>query len=342
MTLSSCRLSMGQARPARDRVRDLVPCRNGSGPASVGTGRVPGPAAWPAWVPGEGRWCVMTMPRHGIVAGYDGSPGSDRALRWAVEEARARRSALTVCLAWAPQYLDLIDDAGMYDLARRRGEEFLAAGLRRAAEALDPDSVVPLLARGSAAPVLCEQSASAEMVVMGARGNGGADGRGLRGLALGSVAWQVAGHAEGPVVVVRGEWRLPHQSPGPVVAGADGSPVSEEVLRLAFREAELRDVPLAAVCALADTPATLGNVHRVEDDFNRVLEVQEKAHPGVPVMREVTPGSPRAALLDAAAGAQLLVIGARGRGGFGGMSLGSVAHVMLHHAPCPVAVLHAI
>jgi nucleotide-binding universal stress UspA family protein len=41
----------------------------------------------------------------GIVAGYDGSPGSDQALRWAVREAQARGTVLTVCLAWAPDAL---------------------------------------------------------------------------------------------------------------------------------------------------------------------------------------------------------------------------------------------
>lgn len=284
----------------------------------------------------------MNASRHGIVAGYDGSPGSDQALRWAAEEARARGHALTVCLAWPPADLDLIGDAAVYDIARQRGEEILAAGVRHAGSVLDAEAVVPLMAPGSAASVLCEQSAAAELVVLGARGHGAVGAHRLSGLALGSVAWKVAGHARGPVVVVRGQWRLPQRSPGPVVAGADGSPASEDVLRFAFREAELRDVPLVAVCALADAAATLGNQRLVQQDFDRVLEAQQKAYPQVSVLRQVSPGSARAALLSAAAGAQLLVIGARGRGGLGTMSLGSVAHVMLHHAPCPVAVLHAI
>lgn len=277
----------------------------------------------------------------GIVAGYDGSPGSDKALRWAIDEAAARDCALTVCLAWAPQFLALLGDAAVYDLARQRGKAILAAGVHRARAALGAESVVPLLAHGPAAPVLCELSAAAEMAVLGARGHGGTSERRVPGLALGSVAWQVAAHAPGPVVVVRGEWRQPQRNPGPVVAGADGSPVSEHVLRFAFREAALRDVPLVALCALADAPATLGDGRHVREDFERVLVDQEKANPEVTVLRQVAPGSARTALLDAAAGAQLLVVGARGRGGLGGMSLGSVSHVMLHHAPCPVAVLHA-
>jgi nucleotide-binding universal stress UspA family protein len=58
------------------------------------------------------------------------------------------------------------------------------------------------------------------------------------------------------------------------------------------------------------------------------------------VLRQISPGGPRPALLDAAHRAQMLVVGARGLGGVRGMMLGSVSHAVLHHAPCPVAVVH--
>ena len=80
--------------------------------------------------------------------------------------------------------------------------------------------MVPLLANGSPAPVLREQSASAEMVVLGARGQGG-----VGGLALGSVPW----HAQCPVSIVRAPWRRANPSLGPVVAGVDGSAGSQDV-----------------------------------------------------------------------------------------------------------------
>jgi nucleotide-binding universal stress UspA family protein len=269
----------------------------------------------------------------GIVAGYDGSPGSERALRWAAREAQARRVKLTVCLAWAPEYLALLGDAAVYDLARRRGEEILSRGLAYARSVVGPGAVVPLLARGSPARVLCEHSATAEMVVVGSRGHGG-----LAGLLLGSVAGQLAAHGQGRVVVVRGQERRANRAPGPVVAGADGSPASQAAVTFAFEEAELRDVPLVAVCALADAPATLGGAHRVEEDFDRSMAQQEKEHPEVTVLRHVAQGSPRAALLAAAHEAQMVVVGARGRGGLRGMLLGSAAQALLHHAPCPVGV----
>ena len=98
--------------------------------------------------------------RNGIVAGYDGSPGSDQALRWAVEETRKRGCTLTVCLAWVPHYLAVPDDPAGYAVAQNRGEHILAAGVSYARSALGAEAVVPLLARGTPAQVLCDQSAS--------------------------------------------------------------------------------------------------------------------------------------------------------------------------------------
>jgi nucleotide-binding universal stress UspA family protein len=111
------------------------------------------------------------------------------------------------------------------------------------------------------------------------------------------------------------------------------------VAAFAFREAELHKVPLLAVCALADAPGVLGGAREMEAAFSRAIALLEKEHPDVTVLRHVAQGLPRTALLTAASEAQLLVVGCRGLGGVHGMSLGSVAQAMLHHAPCPVAVI---
>jgi len=276
----------------------------------------------------------MTRKNDGIVAGYDGSPGAEQALQWAVREARDRGTMLTVCLAWAPEHLTLLDEAPVSDLAQRKGEEILAKGARYAGSALGPEMVRPVLARGPAARVLCERGGTAEMVVAGSRGHGG-----VAGQRLGSVAWQVAMHGHGPVVIVRGQWHVADHAPGPVVVGLDLSSASQAAIAFAFHEAQLHGVPLLAVCALADAADVLGGAREMEAGFSHAITLLEKEHPDVTVLRHVAQGSPRTALLAAASDAQLLVVGCRGRGGVRGMSLGSVAQAMLHHAPCPVAVI---
>ena len=91
--------------------------------------------------------------------------------------------------------------------------------------------VRPMLVSGSPARELCAVSRSADMVVLGSRGRGG-----LAGLLLGSVSSQVATHAHGVVVVVRGRWRpVPGHVPRPVVVGADGSSASQRAIAVRVR-----------------------------------------------------------------------------------------------------------
>ena len=276
----------------------------------------------------------MTGTTYGIVAGYDGSPGAEQAVRWAAREARLRRKTLTVCLAWTPERLERPAGSPLSEQARRHGEEVLAQILPYAESVLGPGLVRLDLAAGSAAQVLCERSRTADMVVVGSRGHSE-----LPGLLLGSVPWQVAGHAAGRVVAVRDAGRSVNRSPGTVVVGADGSAAGQAALVFAFEEAALRDVPLVAVCALTDAPGRLGEFRRVQEDYEHVVAIEAKEHPEVSVIHQVLPGSPRTALLAAAADAQLLVVGARGRDGPDQMTLGSVAQAVLQLAPCPVGVV---
>jgi nucleotide-binding universal stress UspA family protein len=276
----------------------------------------------------------MTQMAEEIIVGYDGSPGSELALRWAAREASDRGIPLTVCHAWAPEDLALLIEPPLFGLARRQGEEIAQRGLRHAGPFAGPGGVQPLLAAGPPARVLCEHSGPATLVVAGCRGRGR-----LTGLLLGSVAWQLAGHGQGRMVIVRGPARRPNDAPGPVVAGVDGSAAAHAVLQFAAEEAALRHVPVLAVCALADAPACLGGARQIEEEFTSLLTSWEKQHPGVTVLRQVSQGSPRAALLEAGAGAQMIIAGARGRGGIPGMTLGSAAAALLHHAPCPVGII---
>lgn len=271
-----------------------------------------------------------------ILAGYDGSSGSENALNWAAREARSRGIVLTVCYAWAPGFAPLPGEAAVVDLARQSGERVIADGLRHAKSVMGSREVRPLLIGGPATAVLCEHSHDACMVVVGSRGRGG-----IAGMLLGSVSWQLAAHAHCPVVVVRGHWRSAGgYVPGPIVVGTDGSAASNAALGFGFEEAALRGAPLLAVCALADTPGILGGDRKLQDDVEQAITQGEKEHPEVDVLRRVAQGGPRAALLAAAHDAQLLVVGSRGRSGIKGMLLGSVSQAVLHHARCPVTVAH--
>jgi nucleotide-binding universal stress UspA family protein len=276
----------------------------------------------------------MTGMTNGILVGYDGSPSSDLALRWAAREASERGTTLTICHAWVPEDLALLLEPPLFEQARQHGASLLDHGLRLVEPILGADGADSLLECGSAARMLCERSGFAGMVVAGSRGHGR-----LAGLLLGSVAWQLAGHAPGRVVIVRGTERRANGEPGPVVAGVDGSRASRAALLFATEEAALRHAPLVAVCSLADTPASLGGARHLEEEFSGLMTAWEKEYPEVTVLRQVTDCSPRTALLDAAAQAQMLVVGARGKGGIRGMSLGSVTDGLLHHAPCPVGIV---
>jgi nucleotide-binding universal stress UspA family protein len=278
----------------------------------------------------------MTGALHGIVVGYDGSAGSEQAVAWAAREARDRGEALIVCHAWAPGDPGPPGEAAALKLARRNGERILASGLKLARGLMGSGEVRPSLTAGTPAGALCEHSADAAMVVVGSRGHGG-----LAGLLLGSVSLKVAEYASGRVVVVRGHLRVPGHIPGPIVIGTEGSAASEPAVEFAFEEAALRSTFLLAVCALADTPGMLGGKGRIRKDFEYLIAGWEQKHPEVAVRCRVTDGTARAALLEAAHEAQMLVVGARGSGGIAGMMLGSVSHALLQHAPCPVGVAHS-
>lgn len=145
---------------------------------------------------------------------------------------------------------------------------------------------------------------------------------------------------------------------GRIVVGVDGSPGGRAALRFALEEARLRSATLEAVHAwmmplyegvpgpfVAGLPPgpPLDDVRRelegaARDIIDRALADAGPAD-GVDVRRTVVESSPARALLDAAAGADLLVVGSRGRGGFTGLLLGSVSTQCAKHAPCPVAVV---
>jgi nucleotide-binding universal stress UspA family protein len=83
----------------------------------------------------------------------------------------------------------------------------------------------------------------------------------------------------------------------------------------------------------------MGRPRQTEEELDSHLTRWQEKHPGVTVLRHVSDGSLLAALLEAGAKAQMIVVGSRGRGVLPSMTLGSVAAGLLHHAPCPVGIV---
>lgn len=138
---------------------------------------------------------------------------------------------------------------------------------------------------------------------------------------------------------------------GGIVVGHDGSKCAQEALVWAGRLAARADVELHVIRAWSMTSApqpdswTAGYIPPLPEWERAVLD-ELTAHvraaglaPGVRVTCHVVHRTAEQALMQAAQGAHLVVMGARGRGGFAGLLLGSVSDKLVHHAPCPVTVV---
>ena len=136
-----------------------------------------------------------------------------------------------------------------------------------------------------------------------------------------------------------------------VVVGVDGSDASIAALRCAIDEASFRGVGVDAVHVWSlpalSSAETLGTVmmpwEELEASAHAILEetLAKVDARDVTVKSVVIQGSTAHELIEHSAGAPMLVVGSRGTGGFIGLLVGSVAHQVLHHAPCPVLVVPA-
>ncbi|MEU6774995.1 universal stress protein [Streptomyces sp. NPDC046759] len=269
----------------------------------------------------------MTIP---LVVGVDGSGAGLEAVDWAAAEA-ARHDV--------PLHL-LHAAAGDRDAADVIGAACARAGKRAPAVRLSSDVV-----HEDAASALVDLGRSAFALVLGSRGLGD-----LPGMLLGSVSLAVAARADCPVVVVRGAAEHRDARFGSVVVGVEDEHGSGAAVQFAFREAEVRRCRLVALhawsapsgaCTTPQAPSWPLEAHlrpppQVLDD---TLRVAEGWYRDVQVSRQVIEGPARRALLEAASEADLLVVGACRRLGHPGLQLGLVNHAVLHHAPCPVAVV---
>lgn len=133
---------------------------------------------------------------------------------------------------------------------------------------------------------------------------------------------------------------------GRIVVGVDGSDSSKAALRWAVRQARLTGARVEAVHAWQYPTTAYGwavTETNVESVARLRLEEMIAGAAGPDADVEVQPvvqqGHPAQVLLDAARGAELLVVGNRGHGGFAGALLGSVGQHVVQHAACPVVVV---
>ncbi len=143
-------------------------------------------------------------------------------------------------------------------------------------------------------------------------------------------------------------------STAPVIVGVDGSAVSKVAVDWAARDAARRGTALRlvhvltppAVMAFPEVPMPAGYAEWQEEEGQMLLDaavktVEEAAgDTRVEVTTDMVAGSSVPVLADLSAEAQLMVVGSRGRGAFARGLLGSVSTGLVHHAKCPVAIVH--
>ena len=280
----------------------------------------------------------------GVVVGADGSEQSGAALRWAADTAVAYGLPLTILYARpdaTAKPVEVDEPTGVLGeaVALARAQQ---PGVRIQALQMPDAPVQSLLTAGE----------NADVLVLGSRGV-----EGFRGLLLGSTTMHVAPYAQCPVVVVHSgaEGGVPFEgfeeypgNPGQVVLGYDGSPASNRAAAFAFRHAEA--IGCGVVAVSVEPSRSEPETEQIDPEnatpgsdtsaFHSPVIVTANSFPDVPVSFVAGTGRPAEVLLSEAVGAELLVVGSRGSGGFAGLIMGSVSQKVLAHASCPVAVLH--
>ncbi|WP_371525106.1 universal stress protein [Streptomyces sp. NBC_01283] len=299
------------------------------------------------------------MLRH-VVTGIDGSTESLAAAHWAAREALRRGSSLTVVHGWVwhphagPSVpADSLQREWAEQTLERAENSVRAAhpGLQIAAQLVGESSVAALLAA----------TEEAELLVLGSRGLGG-----VMGFVMGSVSQRAIAKATCPVVLVRaGESVADEHFPAPhgispdeivetpyrdVVLGLDTSHPCDGLIEFAFDSARRRHAALHAIHAFGAAPDHVSDGGPVPTSGRELLTENERTvtaalrawrekYPEVPVTETVCEGRAATALVRASATAALVVVGRQQRDTRVGMHVGPVAHAVLHHASCPVAVV---
>ncbi|HCK79120.1 MAG TPA: universal stress protein UspA [Actinobacteria bacterium] len=303
----------------------------------------------------------MTTEDRPIVVGINDSSDARAAVHWAIAEARVCGCAVVLTHTWIadsyslPAIAGAIPDGTLTGAANREIQGAAQAWLDTTVLEVAAQAPVPVsgaLGEGSAAGFLLSLAPSASMLVVGSRGHSTA----ARWM-TGSTSAQVAHHCPIPVVVVREGDKEQNDRPtanfcGPVVVGVDGSASSLAALRAAHEFAAEHHLALQVVHSWQ--PPLSGTLMGNSESFDlstaaqfdegwrtlhESLSALQTSTPVVPMTEQLQRGSAAAALIAASQQASLTVVGARGRGGFLGLLLGSVSSAVLHHAHSPVMIV---
>ncbi|WP_367325267.1 universal stress protein [Streptomyces sp. HUAS ZL42] len=289
-----------------------------------------------------------------VVVGLDGSRESLAAADWAAREALRRGLPLRLVHAFeglSPDTSDLPE----LEAPRYRARRILRGAMDRLHERYPQ---VALSAEQIALPAvdaLVSAGSEADLLVLGSRAFSG-----FGGFMAGSVALATVAHVPRPVVLVRADQTLedehvPDAKGGPcahtpyrdVVLGVDPAHPCDEVLAFAFESARLRAAPLRVVNAwqlpympkAAEAKARRALRGTTERALSLVLVRWREKYPLVDVRELVVEGRPAQQLLDFTQDAGLLVVGRRIRPATFGTHTGPVAHAVIHHVRCPVAIV---
>jgi nucleotide-binding universal stress UspA family protein len=278
-----------------------------------------------------------------IIVGVDESTGSASALRWAVEEARERGWAVEAVLVWGllNQHHPAKGTAWDPDYDAGRAGDALESYVRAA---VGDAPVVRQLVNDLPARGLLDLADHDDvgLLVVGGRGLGD-----IRGAILGSVSNECLHRTTGPIAMVRAGMVHHREDPRRIVVGIDGSASGRLALEWADAEAAARGAELEVVHAWR-VPYLGGpfaaSVALEPKPFEKAARsTLDEAVADIAVGRGVVPtltfDGAASALLTAGKSADLVVVGARGVGGFAGLLLGSTSHQVVHHAECPVVVV---
>lgn len=279
-----------------------------------------------------------------IVVGVDGSAAATLAVEWAADDAARAATRLRIVHAVdrSPYEIGRFSAVGLGDAAQRNADSVLVeaeAVARKRQPGLD---ITGMSLRGASAAALRDQADGATEIVIGGGGLGG-----FPGAVLGSVSTHVAGHARGPVVVVRSGPDIVH---GEIVVGLDDYRGCERALAYAFEQASLRASTLRVVYAwqppghahISESANDLEEIHAAQSRLAaELLQSWRQAYPQVSVIEDVQQNHPVGALTAASETADLVVVGSQGRGAIGTVMLGSVTLGVLYHVHSSVAVVRA-